>query len=450
MTLIEGLEAIVRDEMERWDVPGIAVGVLHDGQAEFAGFGVANVETGAPVAPETLFQVGSISKVFTATLLMTLVDEGRIDIEVPIITYVPELVLSDSDARDSITLRHLLTHMSGFYGDRFDDHGDGDDALSRAISALSDLPQQTAPGEVWTYCNAGIDILGKAIQNLLGIPFEQAMGDRVFEPLGLERSTYFAKEAIRHAVAVGHRGGGPEPVRVAYPWPIPRRSNPAGGVVSNVMELLRFAACHMLDGEVGPVRVISSESAVAMRTIQTEADYGRWWGYGWLMQNAGGTYTVEHGGATNGFTARLLTVPERQFAIAILTNHDIGGCVHSAIATDALERFLGLKSEPTSPVELEHNELRRFIGHFRHGLSDAVIELQESELLMTRTGHDPFSGEDTPRLPARLAPISPAEFLVTEGSDQNAVGELLLNPDGSVRFLRMGGRLGYPVNPADD
>ncbi len=449
MTLIEGLESIVQDQMQRWGVPGIAVGIQYEGNTEFGGFGVANVETGAPVTPETLFQIGSISKVFTATLLMTLVDEGRIDIEAPVVTYVPELVLSDSDARNRITVRHLLTHMAGFYGDRFDDHGDGDDALSRAIAALSDLPQQTTPGEVWTYCNAGIDILGKGIQNLLGIPFEQAMRERVFAPLGLERSTYFAKEAIRHAVAVGHRGGGSEPLRVAYPWPIPRRSNPAGGVVSNVMELLRFAACHMLDGEVGAVRVISRDAAIVMRTIQTRADFGRWWGFGWLMQNVGGTYTVEHGGATNGFTARLLTIPERQFAIAILTNHDIGGCAHSAIAADALERYLGLKSEQLSPVGLGHDELQRFTGHFRHGLSDAVVELNDSELVMTRTGHDPFSGEDTPRLPARLSPISPTEFLVTEGSDQNAVGELLLNPDGSVRFLRMGGRLGYPVNPAE-
>jgi CubicO group peptidase (beta-lactamase class C family) len=445
MTLLQQLDPIIQDQMRLWDVPGVAVGILHDGQVEFAGHGVANIETGAPVAPETLFQVGSISKVFTATLLMTLVDEGRVDIEAPIVRYVSELVLADPDARDAITVRHLLTHMGGFYGDRFDPHGEGDDALARAVAALADLPQQTAPGELWTYCNAGIDLLGRAIEKLLEMPFEAAMRERVFEPLRLERSTYFAYEAILHAVAVGHGGGGPEPVHVVSPWPVPRRTNPAGGVVSNVLELIRFAACHLNDGAIGPMRLISRESAIAMRTIQTEADYGRAWGFGWLKRRLNGTQTVEHGGATNGFTARLLTVPDHTFAIAILTNSDNGGTVHSAIAAEALDRFLGLRAEGPAPIELDRAQLERFVGHFRHGLADIEVRLDDQGLVMHRVSHEPFRREDTTFPPARLKPISDSEWMVTEGLFEGAVGELIVNGDGTHRFLRMGGRLGYPV-----
>src|SRR5680860_175968 len=278
MSILATLDSVIQEQMARWEVPGLSIGVMHAGQIEFAGHGIANIETGAPVAPETLFQVGSISKVFTATLLMTLVDEGRVDVDAPITAYVPELVLSDPSARDAITVRRLLTHMAGFYGDRFDAHGEGDDALVRAVAALADLPQQTAPGELWTYCNAGIDLLGRAIENLEEMPFEAAMRQRVFEPLGLERSTYFAREAILHSVAAGHAGGGAEPVRVTAPWPVPRRTNPAGGVITNVLELIRFASCHLNDGSIGQTRLISPESALAMRTIQTRADYGRFWG----------------------------------------------------------------------------------------------------------------------------------------------------------------------------
>jgi CubicO group peptidase (beta-lactamase class C family) len=445
MTLLGLLDPIIQEQMRLWDVPGVAVGILHDGQVEFVGHGVANIETGAPVAPETLFQVGSISKVFTITLLMTLVDEGRVDIEAPIVTYVPELVLADPDARDAITVRHLLTHMGGYYGDRFDPHGEGEDALARAVAAMADLPQQTAPGELWTYCNAGIDLLGRAIENLLEKPFELAMRERVFEPLGLERATYFAHEAILHSVAVGHAGGGPEPVQVVSPWPVPRRTNPAGGVVSNVLELIRFAACHLNDGAIGPMRLISRESAIAMRTIQTEADYGRAWGFGWLMRRLNGAHTVEHGGATNGFTARLVTVPDRTFAIAILTNSDNGGTVHSAIASEALDRFLGLRAASPVPVELDKAQLERFVGHFRHGLADIEVRLDDQGLVMHRVGHEPFRREDTAYPPARLKPISDSEWLVTEGLFVGAVGELIVNDDGTHRFLRMGGRLGYPV-----
>jgi CubicO group peptidase (beta-lactamase class C family) len=445
MALLEQLDDLIQEQMTRWNVPGLAIGILHDAQVEFAGHGIANIETGAPVAPETLFQVGSISKVLTATLLMTLVDEGRIDVEAPIVTYVPELVLADPAAREQITVRHLLTHMAGFYGDRFDPHGEGEDALARAVAAFADLPQQTAPGELWTYCNAGIDLLGRAIEKMLGIPFESAMRERVFAPLALERATYFASEAILHSVAVGHGGGGPEPVRVVKPWPVPRRTNPAGGVVSNVLELLRFAGCHMNDGAIGGVRIISPESARAMRTIRTEADFGRLWGFGWLMRRVDGTHTVEHGGATNGFTARLLTVPERTFAIAILTNSDNGGAVHAAISTEALRRFLNLQVPVPQPVELDTKALSRLTGRFRHGLAETDLAIEDGDLVMRRVSHEPFRREDHTHPPAICRPVSPTEFVVTEGLYEGSVGELFFTGDGSPRFLRMGGRLGYPV-----
>ncbi len=192
MGSMEKLEPFVLAKMEQWNVPGVAIGIFDGEDVEFAGFGITNIETGQRVAPETLFQVGSISKVFTATLAMTLVDDGMLDLDAPIVSYVPEFELADRDARAKITVRQLLTHTAGFLGDRFDDQGNGDDALERAMRALGDLPQQTAPGELYTYCNAGIDLVGRAVENILGQTFESAMRERVFVPLGLERSTYFA------------------------------------------------------------------------------------------------------------------------------------------------------------------------------------------------------------------------------------------------------------------
>lgn len=446
VALLEKLESVIAEQMERWEVPGIATGILYDGQIEFGSHGVANVETGAPVVPETLFQVGSISKIFTATLIMSLVDEGRIDIEAPIVTYVPELVLRDPGARDSITVRHLLTHMAGFYGDRFDDHGDGDDALARAVAAFADLPQQTQPGEVWTYCNAGFDLLGRAIENVTGASFEAAMSSRVFEPLGLERSTYFADEAILHSVAVGHAGGDGEPVRTVTPWSVPRRTHPAGGVISNVLELLRFAACHLNDGAAGGSRVISAGSARLMRSIQTTADFGRNWGLGWLMRPVGDCYTVEHNGATNGFTARLLTVPEHKFAIAVLTNADNGAAAHSAIATEALRQFLALESPQVQPITLTTEAVASFQGHFRHGLADITFELNGEDLIMKRVNHEPFRGEDEVVPAARARPVSGSDVVIVEGIYEGAVAEYFWNRDGTPRFIRMGGRLGLPVD----
>lgn len=439
------LEPFVLDLMHQWSVPGVTIGLYDGDDVEFAGFGITNIETGQPVVPETLFQVGSISKIFTATLAMTLVDDGLLDLDAPIVTYVPELTLADSDAREQITARHLLTHTAGFYGDRFDDKGTGDDALEKAVRAFGDLKQQTAPGELYTYCNAGIDLVGRAIENILGQSFESAMKERVFDRLGLERSTYFAAEAIRHSVAVGHEIGGEDGLIVADPWPIPRRSNAAGGVTSNVAELIRFAVMHLRDGAVGDQRVISADSARAMRRMHGYADFTHERGIAWSIHPIGEQEAVEHGGATNGFMARLVLIPEKDFAIAILTNGEKGSMVHGAVVKKVIEERFGAKDPVRVTAELTPEQMARFTGTFTHDLADTVVSVDDQGLTMKRIGHNPFSGESKDLGDYRLRPLSDMVVEVADGDLAGSIGELILNEDGSVRFMRMGGRLGYPA-----
>jgi len=439
------LEGFVHEQMEVWKVPGVAVGIFDRGDVEFAGFGMTNIETGQPVAPETLFQIGSISKIFTTTLAMTLVDEGRLDLDTPIVTYVPELPLANARARERITARHLLTHRSGFYGDRFDDHGDGDDALERAVRAFGDLPQVTEVGEIFTYCNAGFDLVGRAIEKILGQTFESAMRTRVFEPLGLERSTYFAREAIRHSVSVGHEIGGEDGQTVADPWPIPRRSNPAGGIVSNVPELIRFGVMHLRHGAIGDRRVISEASAREMVSSQVEADYAYRRGLGWMMRSLGGLQTIEHGGGTNGFFSRLILIPGKHYAIAVLTNGEQGTALYGAVIRRALEERFGVAISGPQPVALAPEQLRRFAGAFVHPLGDTTITVEGDRLRMSRLARNPFAeGEEHDLGTARISPIEESVFVVEEGPLVGSVGELIEGAGGSVRFLRMNGRLLQP------
>ena len=158
------LESVVRQEMERWSVPGMAVGVLRDGEIEAWGFGVASIETEQPVRPDTLFQIGSITKVVTTTVIMQLVDEGKVDLDQPVARCLPSFKLGDAAALGAVTVRHLLTHMTGFWGDRFDDFGPGDDALAKALATFGQLRQWTPPGEVWAYCNTGFQAAGAIIE----------------------------------------------------------------------------------------------------------------------------------------------------------------------------------------------------------------------------------------------------------------------------------------------
>lgn len=440
---IDQIKDVIGAEMARWHVPGLVIGVLHEGEIEVEAFGIANAETGIEVRPETLFQIGSISKIFTTTLLMTLVEEGKVTLDTPVITYIPDLPLADNTARESITLRHLVTHMSGFYGDRFDDQGRGDDALARAVAAFSDLPQQTAPGELWTYCNAGFDLAGRVAEVVTGKGFEALMRERVFAPLGMERATYFPDEAILHAVAVGHlRASSGDGVEVAKPWPIPRRSSPAGAVSTNVAELLRFARMHLQNGELEGKRVLSELSAKAMRSHEVDADAFRTWGLGWSRREVGGELLVEHNGATNGFTARLTTIPTRGFAVAMLTNHNNGGSAHTKISATALSRWFGInetKHEPLTGLDLAARS-----GTYGHQLGDLTLHPDGDLYRVTRVNRNPFAKTESEGDPFIFKPIGERHLLAEGGGVDGGVADFILNPDGSVRFLRFGGRLAYP------
>ena len=167
------LDDLVRSQMNEQSVPGLAVGILADGQVQTWGFGVASIETGFPVLPDSLFQIGSITKVFTATAIMQFVDEGRLDLDAPVKRALPDFRLQDEAATETVTVRHLLTHTGGFFGDRFrredkSDYGMGDDALRNALAEFHTLRQYTPPGETWSYCNTGFQALGGIVEAFTG------------------------------------------------------------------------------------------------------------------------------------------------------------------------------------------------------------------------------------------------------------------------------------------
>jgi CubicO group peptidase (beta-lactamase class C family) len=240
------LDEVVRDAMAEWQIPGVTVAVLHDGKVETHGYGVISLETNYPTRPDTLFQVGSNSKVFTATLVMRLVEAGLLDLDTPIEDYLPDLRLADPRAATTVTLRHLLSHTSGLEGDRFEDTGEGDDAVARYVAGAGHWAQNTAPGEFWSYCNSGFGLAGRIVEVAAGASFEAAMKERVFVPLGLERSFYFAHEAIVYSAAAGHTQlPGEDAPHVALPYHIGRRAHPAGGIIASAGDLLTFLCFHM-------------------------------------------------------------------------------------------------------------------------------------------------------------------------------------------------------------
>lgn len=438
------LESVANEELERWKVPGVAVATWQDGKIERAGFGITSLDTKQPVTADTLFQIGSISKVFTAALIMRLVEEDLLDLDTPIAAYLPELTLADPTAPKTVTLRHLLSHSSGIEGDRFEDlYGMGDDALTRAVAEFNTLKQLTAPGELWTYCNNGFSLAGAVIEKVLGEPFEKSMKERIFQPLGMERAFYFAHQAITYPVAVGHSQKPDQPVEIARNYPLPRYVNPAGGVISTVGDLLKFAAPHLGDGSVGETRLWSAASVREMQKPQVRAgNFARAYGIGWAIYDEGDPVVLGHGGSTNGFQAHLALVPARNFAVAILTNGDKGAKVHGAIEKWALKHHLGVELKDPEPIDMPAEGLARFAGRYRTSYSETLVTPQDNGLVAEISVKSVLSDGETTTYPSMvMKPISALEFIVTEGDWSGMRVDFLGNDGEPPRRLRNGGRI---------
>src|SRR6185436_16628026 len=210
-------------------VPGAAVAVLAGGEVIDAAAGVLSTATGVEATVDSVFQVGSITKVWTATLVMQLADEDKLDLDAPVRRYLPEFGIADEEAAAAITVRQLMCHVAGFEGDLFTDTGRGDDCVEKYVATLADTVQLFPPGEMFSYNNAGFCVLGRIVEVLREKPFDACMREHLFAPLGLTHAANGAEEAILYRAAIGHI----QPTPDADPQPAPvyslvRSNAPAG------------------------------------------------------------------------------------------------------------------------------------------------------------------------------------------------------------------------------
>ncbi len=311
-------------EMKRLQVPGVAIGIWHAGKEYSEGFGVTNVEHPLPVTPDTLFQTGSISKTFTGTLMMQLVEQGKVDLDTPVQKYIKDFKLRDKDVAKKVTIRQLLTHMGGWVGDYFNDFGNGEDALAKMVKDIVKLPQVQPIGTIWSYNNTGFNIASRVIEIVTKKSYEQAVQEMLFNPLKLNMSFFYPSDILfTHRFVVGHQKV-KNKVQVARPWAIGRAGNGVGGVVSTVKDLLKYARFHMSNGKKS---VITGRSLRAMRIPQVSMGPRGLMGITWFIRKADGLTIYAHGGATNGQQAYFFFIPKKDFALAILTNSDDGGII---------------------------------------------------------------------------------------------------------------------------
>ncbi|MBM6404541.1 serine hydrolase [Phycicoccus sp. CSK15P-2] len=335
----------------RHGVPGAALGVLRltpdgDDEVVVAAHGELSTATGHPVVDESVFQIGSVSKVWTATVVMQLVDEGLVTLDTPVADVVPGFRLADPEVTRTVTVRHLLDHTSGIDGDVFTDTGRGDDCLERYVELLAEQNQNHPLGATWSYCNAGYSLLGRVVECLTGTTWDAAMRERLFTPLGMAHTLTLPEEALLHSAAVGHvtQDG---TTTTAPVWQLPRSLGPAGLVVSDAAGVLAFARLH-LTGGLAPDggRLLSEESAAAMVAHQADLpdtlSLGDSWGLGWIRFGWDGQRLYGHDGNTIGQTAFLRVVPDAGVAVTLLTNSDHGRDLYEDLFRELLAEVAGV------------------------------------------------------------------------------------------------------------
>ena len=440
------LARFVRARMKETGTPGVSVGVWHKGRAYASGFGVTSLEAPDPVDENTLFQIGSTGKTYTATAVMCLVERGDLELDVPVKRYLRDLKLKDADVTKKVTLRHLLTHTGGWAGDYFSNTGRGNDALARVVGELAKIPQLTPLGEVWHYNNAGFYIAGRVLEKVTGTSYEQAITELLLEPLGMTRSFFFAEEAIIYRVVAGHNAATPRSTKhsVAKPWDIGRNSGPAGGLVSDVVDQLRWAQFNMGDGHAPDgKRLLKKTTLREMQKPQAEAgSIARSVGLSWLLDEFDGVKLVQHGGTTYGQQSAFVMAPERDFAITVLTNSSRGLEVHSAVVKKALSLHLGLDHRLPETVPSNGSELKRYEGCYVDAFKTGALDIRAKG----RRLHTRFSALEDPEAPPpvapfHLAPFDEDKFLVQGGRLDGLRAEFLPDGRNRVRWIRFGGRL---------
>lgn len=440
------LAAAVQGETARWNAVGMAAAVIHDEDSETVVAGMASIETGFPITADALFLIGSISKVYTATLVMRLCEIDVLDLDTPVVTHLPELEMASSSARDEITLRHLLSHSAGFEGDRFIDYGRGDDALAKAIAEFGTLTQWHRPGAFFAYCNTGFYLTGRIIEQVTGKPFETVMQEELFEPLGLDHTVILPEDALGRPFATGHMVDRREGVTGADSQSLPRCVAAAGAIMASIGDLMRFARMHLNRGELDGVRIISEESALAMQEPFIEADtFHRSYGIGWSIMERPGATSVGHGGAWAGHRANLTIIPEKDFAIAMLVNSDAGIRACTEVEEWALAHYLDVSVPKPDAIELDDDALDRFAGTYVRHDGRYEVARRETGLRVTVTDIDEETGEEkeTPRI-FHLEPVGERRFRVTSPESYGSTVDILPVPDadGTERdLLRMWGRV---------
>ena len=423
------LEQVVADELRNTATPGGAVAVVLGDRVVYSrGFGIANVETNEPVRPEMLFRLGSTTKMFTAAALVTLAEQGKLDLNAPVGSYV-----TDINAKvGRVTADQLLSHMSGFFDEApmFGSHDET--ALAKEVRSWGDARFFTEPGKIFSYSNPGYWFAGFLIEHASKQKYADQLDESIFKPLGMTSTTLRPLVAMTHPLAQGHEET-PQGPRVIRPAANNAASWPAGSIFSNVNDLSRFVIAFLNDGRIDGKQVLSPAVIRSLSTPRAKIPGGDGsYGYGLQVAKYRGVDLVSHGGSRAGYGSSIRMVPSKKFGVIAVANRT--GIGLNATAVKAMEIALPLAPRTTSAAPqtaLTPADMNAYAGTYSQGPRTMDLLIRDGKLLLKQ------NNRETP-----LMKFGDQEI----GTDSGARWVVVRAANGAVDYLHAGSRSWRKIN----
>lgn len=413
------LKEMLDEGTRQFGVPGASLGVWTGDTLSEAAAGICNIETQVPVTPETLFQIGSITKLYTAALAMQLVEEGKLALDAPLRTLLPDFRVKDESVAARVTLRHLLSHTSGIMGDYFKDAGRGEDRVAKFTAMMAALDQVHEPGEMFSYCNTGFVAAGRMIEVANGTTWDKAIRQRLAKPLDTPSFSTLPEQAMRYQTAIGHLG---QPGRmmvtpIAY---LAASNGPAGATpMAKARDVVTFMRM-MMAGGVAPNgnRVLSAGSVEAMHKMNVVCPKGMnidaiglaafMWDW-----DGDGTYEVfGHDGSTIGQAAWARYHPASGTGFCLLTNGGNGKALADRLIREIFSDAAGI-----APPELPKPDTAlaiapaRYLGRYANTMEEIEVSEDSGKLVATVTPAPDYAVMSGGPKRVPLEPVSAELFL---------------------------------------
>lgn len=416
-----------------YEVPGAALAYLHRGELHEFAAGTLNKATGVEATPDSLFQIGSVTKVWTATLLMQDIEAGRLTLDTPVIEVLPEFKVADPEVTRTVTIRHLLSHTSGIDGDLFLDTGRGDDCVEKYVAACADLAQNHPLGATQSYCNSGFVIAGRVLEKLAGKRWDDVLRERIVEPLGLTHTVTLPEDVLRFRAAMGHmESGDPAPV-----WGLMRSVGPAGLICARPADVVAFARAHLEGG------LLKDPAAMWEPQIDIPNPHtlGKQWGIGWILDEWDGRKVISHGGNTIGQHAMLWAVPDTGTIVCVTVNGGHSGAFTHRVATELFAELDGITVPPRlgPPAEPVRVDAARYAGRYERAGARLTITEREGGLRLRMEATGELAALDEP-VELDLVPVDEVTFVGRREGDPDYMSAVFYELSDGSPYVHLGAR----------